>query len=128
MMPVRVEWYDEAKTTVLYTIEGKWTWDELYPEYEKAIAMEKAQSHRVDVLIDMRECRYFPMNLLTHVQHISDKQPDNIGLSIIVSPNRFLNTLYDAGSRFHPNIKRYFVITSTMEQALSLLQQERAKE
>jgi hypothetical protein len=52
-MPVTADWYDLNRTIVLYTIEGKWTWDELYPEYEKAIAMEKAQPHRVDVIIDM---------------------------------------------------------------------------
>jgi hypothetical protein len=124
-MPVTADWYDLDKTIVLYTIEGKWTWDELYPEYEKALAMEKAQPHRVDVVIDMTASTHLPMSVLTHMRHISDKQPANIGLTVIVTQNPMVNTLYQVGCKVHSNIQRYFVITRTMDEALTMIAEER---
>jgi hypothetical protein len=124
-MPVTVDWYDDTKTIVLYSMEGRWTWDELYPEYHKAIAMEKAQPHRVDVVIDLSTTHHLPVNVLTHVRHFSDKQPENIGLSVIVTKNQFVNNLYQIGCRIHRNIQRYFAVTRTMEEALAMISEQR---
>ena len=54
-MPVRVYWEDDSHTLVRYEFEGNWTWDELYPAYYQAIEMEKSVTHRVDVIMDMRQ-------------------------------------------------------------------------
>lgn len=124
-MPVTADWYNLDKTIVLYTIEGKWTWDELYPEYEKAIAMEKAQPHRVDVIIDMTASTHLPVSVITHMRHISDKQPENIGLTVIVTQNPMVNAMYQVGCKVHGNIQRYFVIVRTMDDALTMIADER---
>jgi hypothetical protein len=88
-MSVQANWYNNEKTIVQYDFEGKWTWDEFYPEYEKALKMEKEQAHRVDVVLDFRKSLGIPSNALTHLKNITDHQPENIGLSIFVTTNAF---------------------------------------
>ena len=45
-MSVQVAWDNHEKTIVRYVFEGKWTWDEFYPAYNKAIEMENSVTHR----------------------------------------------------------------------------------
>jgi hypothetical protein len=59
------------------------------------------------------------------MRHISDKQPENIGLTVIVTQNPVVNTLYQVGCKVHSNIQRYFVITRTMDEALTMIAEER---
>jgi hypothetical protein len=120
-MPVQVRWYDDAQTIVLYEIEGNWTWDELYPEYRRAIQMEKSVPHRVDVLIDVRRSGRLPLNVLTHMKNFSDRQPENIGLSVVISQSQFIRALYQAGCRFYSGIGRYFSVAPSTEAALGMI-------
>ncbi len=124
-MPVRIHWFDADQTIVYYTFEGKWTWDELYPVYYEAIAMEKAAPHRVDVILDFLRSDGVPGGALTHLKNISDKQPENIGLSIFVTENRFLNALYSTGAKFYKNIGRYFRLAPSMDEAIRMIAQDR---
>ena len=122
MAQIDVYWVDEGKTIVRYDFEGKWTWDDLYPAYNQAIEMETSVSHRVDVVLDMTKSRTLPANVLMHMKNISDKQPDNIGLSIFVSDSRFINSLYKVGTRFYSKIEYYFRIAPTMEEAMAMIE------
>jgi len=128
-MPVKAYWLDESKKDIVqYDFEGKWTWDEFYPIYEEALRMEKAQPHRVDVILDFQRSGKVPPNALTHIKGITDKQPDNIGLSIFVTQNRFFNVMYDVAIKFYPKTKRYFVISETIEEAHNIIIKDRETE
>ncbi|MGJ3237406.1 MAG: hypothetical protein ACFE0Q_01745 [Anaerolineae bacterium] len=121
-MPVTVHWLDETKKDILqYDFEGNWTWDDFYPVYEEALRMEKAQPHRVDVIMDFRRNLSIPPNALTHIKGITDRQPDNIGLSIFVTTNRFISVMFNAAVKFYPKTKRYFVVVPTMEDAHAMI-------
>src|SRR5215813_490048 len=120
-MTVSADWQDEKRDIVLYNFEGAWTWDELYPTYTKAIAMEKSVSYRVDVILDMRRSKGLPANVLLHAKNISDKQPENIGLTVIVTPNGFVKALYNAGVAFYKGIAHYFRVAPTMEEAATVI-------
>lgn len=125
-MAVSADWLDEKHDIVLYNFEGAWTWDELYRVYTKAIEMEKSVSYRVDVILDMRRSKSIPANALLHVKNISDKQPDNIGLTVVVTPNGFVRALYNAGVAFYKGIAHYFRVTPTMEEAARVIAADRA--
>ena len=83
-MPVKVSWEDDAKRIMRYTIEGNWTWDEFYPEYHRALALEKAVFHRVDVIVDISNTGRLPMNILAHVRTFADEMPPNVELVVVV--------------------------------------------
>ena len=125
MAHVNVYWVDEAKTIVRYDFDGKWTWDDLYPAYNKAIEMETSVTHRVDVILDMTNSKTLPANVLMHMKNISDKQPENIGLSIFVSDSRFINSMYKVGTRFYSKIEYYFRVAPTIEDAMTMIEDAR---
>src|SRR5258707_1839983 len=123
-MSVSVRWHYDKKEIVLYIFEGIWTWDELYRTYNEAIVMETSVSYRVDVILDMRLSKSIPANALLHVKNISDKQPDNLGLSVLVTPNAFVRALYNAGSQFYKGIAHYFRVVPTVDEALHVIAQD----
>ncbi len=125
-MPVRVYWEDESHTLVHYDFVGNWTWDELYPAYYQAIEMEKSVTYRVDVILDMRQSRRIPANVLMHVKNISDKQPPNIGLSVLVSNSAFLASMYKIGVQFYAKIGHYFFLTTSLDEAYQMIAKARA--
>lgn len=127
IMTVRAYWLDEEKTVVQYDFEGSWTWEEFYPAFEEALAMETSVKHRVDVICDFRKVEGLPPSALTHLKNITDKQPENIGLSIFVTTNRFFNLMYETALKFYPKTKRYFVIVATPEDAHALIQKDRVQ-
>ena len=124
-MSVTADWYDSKQDIVLYVFEGRWTWDELYAAYNKAIVMEKNAPHRVDVLLDLLNSKAVPANALLHVKNISNKQPDNLGLTIVVTPNAFVRALYNAGTQFYKGIAHYFRVVPTMEDGLNMIAEDR---
>lgn len=124
-MSVTSAWYNPAQDIVLYVFEGRWTWDELYSAYNQAIAMEKSVPHRVDVVLNMLDSKSVPPNALLHVKNISNKQPDNIGLTIVVTPSTFIQSLFNAGTRFYKGIAHYFRVVPTMEAAMKMIEDDR---
>ena len=127
-MPVRIFWLDESEKDVLqYEFTGKWTWDEFFPVFEEALALESSQPHRVDVILDFQQSSNIPPNALTHIKSITDKQPDNIGLSIFVTSNRFFQVMHDMAVRIYPATKQYFVIVKTMQDAHDTIMADRAE-
>jgi hypothetical protein len=125
-MSVHVYWEDESKAIVRYDFEGEWDWNELYSAYYEAIAMEKSVEHRVDVILDMRHSGRIPSNVLLHVKNFSDRQPPNIGLSVVVTPNTFVHSLYKVGVKFYSKIGFYFRVAVTLEAAHAMIAADRA--
>jgi hypothetical protein len=124
-MSVAVRWSNLEKTIVVYDIEGRWTWDEFYPAYNEAIAMELSVTHRVDVIVDLHHANLLPDNVLTHIKNISDKQPPNIGITVIVTKNRFVLTMYQIGTKFYGKIGHYFRVAATTDEAYAMIQSTR---
>lgn len=120
-MPIRVYWEDETRTIVYYDFEGVWTWDELYTAFYQAIAMENSVCHRVDVILDMRQSGRLPANALLHVKNIADKQPPNIGLSVFVTNNAFVASLYTVAIKVYGKIAHYFRLAATLEEARDMI-------
>ncbi len=120
-MSVRVAWDNTAKTIVRYVFEGRWTWNEFYPAYDEAIAMEKSMPHRVHVIVDLRKGVGVPANALMHVKNISDKQPDNIGLTVLVTTSSFVHSLYQIGVKFYHKIGYYFRVVDSMDEAYTMI-------
>jgi hypothetical protein len=120
-MSIRVYWENPQKTIVRYDFEGVWTWDELYAAYYEAIAMETSVTHRVDIILDLRYSGRIPGNVLLHIKNFSEKQPPNVGLSIFVTTNSFLTSLYNTAIKFYAKIAFYFRLTRTVDEAHDMI-------
>jgi hypothetical protein len=124
-MAVRVRWFNDAQTILVYEFEGNWTWDEFYPAYQRVLEMTRDIPHRIDVLLDLRRAGRLPLNLLTHVRNISDKQTSNAGLSVIVTNSQFIRAMYQTGCKFYNRIQHYFGVANSIEEALTLFEAAR---
>lgn len=124
-MSVQVFWDNPEKTVVRYDFEGRWTWDEFYPAYKQAIEMELSVAHRVDVIVNLEQARLFPDNMLSHLKVISDKQPPNIGVSVLVTRNGFVHSMYNVGVKFYGKIRHYFRTADTLQEAYEIIAEMR---
>jgi len=128
LMSVEITWIDEEKTIMKYDMIGTWSWDDFYPVYDRAIVEEKAQNHTVYIVVDLRQSKSMPPNMLTHVKNISDHQPDNVGVNVIISNNRFIKMMFDIAVRMHSKIAHYFQIAHTLDDAIGLIQTAKQRE
>jgi len=124
-MPIEVVWADQEKTIVQYTFTDKWTWAEFYPALQQALEMETSVTHRVDVIVDMRNSPIIPSNALSNIKIIANKQPPNLRLSVLVSANALVSTLLNLAGRLNQNIARDYRMVATMEEAHKRIQQDR---
>lgn len=126
-MSVSAWWDNDEQTIVRYDFEGHWTWEEFYPVYEQAIAMERGVPHRVDVILNMLKSQNIPISILTHARSIARKQPGNLGISVIVTTNAAILSLYRAGIKIDSGIAHYFAATTTLDDAYRIINEAREK-
>lgn len=124
-MPIHVYWEDTEKTIVRYDFQGVWTWDDLYAVYDQAIDMETSVPHRVDIILDMCSGSRIPTNALLHIKNLSEKQPPNVGLSIFVTSNAFVASMYNIATKVHGKIAHYFRLVNTLDDAHAMIQSAR---
>jgi hypothetical protein len=125
-MAVQATWDNDEKTIVRYDFDAKWTWDDFYEAYYQAVDMQNSVLHRVDVILDMSQTRRLPDSALLHLRNLSEKQPPNIGKSILVSKNSFIISLYTLAMKNHAKIAYYFRLAGTLIDAHTLIEQDRA--
>jgi hypothetical protein len=124
-MPVNICWFNENQTILVYEFTGNWTWNEFYPQYQQVMEMTRDIPHRIDVLLDMRRAGRLPLNILTHVRNISDRQTANAGLSVIVTNSQFIRAMYQAGCKFYGGIQHYFGVATSIEEAIAMFEEAR---
>lgn len=120
-MPIQVYWEDTEKTIVRYDFQGAWNWDDLYEVYYQAIDMETSVPYRVDIVLDMRASHRIPGNALLHIKNISEKQPPNVGLSVFVTTNAFITSMYNMAIKVYGKIAFYFRLVKTPEEAHAII-------
>lgn len=120
-MDIKLSWYDDNKTILVYIIEGQWDWQVLYNVYQQGLLLKRSVAHRVDVIVDIRASGRLPQDCISHARMIAHEQPPNGGISIIVTQDRFVHILYQAARRIDGQIRDYFRIASTPEEALMLI-------
>ncbi|MFN8375087.1 MAG: hypothetical protein U0694_19700 [Anaerolineae bacterium] len=116
-MGVRVYWDNDEKKIIWYVLEGRWTWPEFYAAYNEALELESSVSHRFHCIMDLRQAIGMPANILMHVKNLTDRQPDNIGITVMVTYEPFIYSLYRIGVKFYSKIEQYYTIVPTLEQA-----------
>jgi hypothetical protein len=124
-MPVSIRWEDDDKTVMRYTIQGRWTWEELYPCFEEGIEMAKSVSHRFDVIIDFSQTSHLPGNAITHLRGIAERQVGNMGVGIFVTSSRVLLAIFQVAVKVYPKIAHYFRMVATEAEAYALIEQAR---
>ena len=127
-MTVDVRWYDDAQTIVLYTFHPKWTREDFYPAFEKALAMEHSKPYRVDVIIDYGEPYMVPIGLIENLRQITSKQPQTLDLTVVASHHQMAVMMIRVASNIIPVIRDHFRVAPTVQDAYRIIQQDRQNE
>ncbi len=123
-MSIQVNWDDAEKTTLLYTIDGRWTWDDLYDSLDLGRDMMDSVSHeRIDFIVDMTACRLLPDNALSHFSRMASKPHSKSGRMVMAGATTFVRALLNAMGRYQGTGTRATAVKAvpTVEEARAVL-------
>jgi hypothetical protein len=100
-MTILVNWDNAEKTTILYTIHGRWTWEDLYDALDKGRGMMDSVSHeKVDFIVDMSDCKLLPDNALSNFARMTNKPHPKNGRMVMVGATTFVRALLNMLGRY----------------------------
>ncbi len=121
-MAVEFHWEDDEHTILHLRFGGSWTWEEFYPIHQEVEALARERPYTVYTLIDLRDSQgNVPPNALTHLKNIASRRGKNAGLSILVTTNRFIMTLYQSGVGVDEDFAAYFRLVGSIEAAYDVI-------
>ena len=127
-MGFTVDWIDEARTILCYTVEGKWTWEQFYSARDRARQLaDAAEAGLIDTIIDIRNGSLMPNSALTHFRNLSQHSHTRIGVgtAVIVGDNLFVKSMMTVMRTVNGKRMEKFHIAATIEDALALLARQR---
>lgn len=115
-MPIEVTWGNPEKTYTVFKFIGVWTWDEYYGAIETGASLIEDVPYKVNILLDMSECRLFPGNLLSHSASTMRQPPRQFDLAVVVSETSFVRVLVTILDRlFSPKGTRFRLAATRTE-------------
>lgn len=131
-MSVTVRWYDVEKTIILYDVSGRWTWDEFFEAYDKAIQMmetsEQAVIHGIINTLPDVPLTYMPTNTIAGFINAVRRLPHKAGIGVMVNPgSRLLRAMHDTVGRLYAPYNRRVALVNTFEEALERIHAEMEK-
>lgn len=123
IMPIRASWGNEKKTYVVFTFEGKWTWEEYHRAIAEAFELVKDCTYTVNILIDLLDSHLFPQNLLSHFGSSMKQPPRAFDVAVIVTSSRFVEVLARTIEKLYGKQRTRFQVAKTLEEAERILVQ-----
>ena len=124
-MGVSVRWDNKEAGVLLYTVEGRWTWEDLFAAIEcsrelaNSVALEQVNS-----IIDIRAGSLFPQNAILHFRKMSNSAGNpklKAGTAVLVGDNFFVKALVEIMSRWNYRSMQHFSMTETLDEAREFL-------
>ncbi|MBN8621450.1 MAG: hypothetical protein J0L63_21235 [Anaerolineae bacterium] len=125
-MPVRMFWEDEREEILRYELEGDWTWEEAYTQYDRAMVPESDYPYRVDVIMHFFSGSRLPADAMLHMATMAQQQPENIGLIVLVTTHDMLRRMVTTAAKLYPHTQRYYRVATTLNEAHSIIVRDRA--
>jgi hypothetical protein len=126
-MPILIEWRNDEKNVIITTIEWPWTWDELSSAWKTGVEMMESVSHDVHMIAVLKSTRFPVGNILSNLTGVTKHVPENIGLAIAVSENRFQQAINTIFFKLSPRLSHKGHVVSNLETAYRLIAKEEAK-
>jgi hypothetical protein len=125
-MPVHIDWDDENRRTILYTITGDWTTREFALAVQKGGEMRRTVPYELDIIFDFSRTTSIPL-LWSQITQLWRNAPPWGGVLVVVSNNTALNNVIKVGVRVYPKIFGTFIVVRTLDEARARCAAERVK-
>ncbi|MBI5961131.1 MAG: hypothetical protein HY866_20510 [Chloroflexi bacterium] len=124
-MPINTRWDDpEQKTTVLWVFEGVWSWADYAAAEQNAVQMCQGIDYPLDHIVELTHLKLSPTDLLTRGRQLySGKSDFRAGLTVLVGPNRFIESVFNIVKQVLPHQFEAYEIVPTIEEARTLIRQ-----
>jgi hypothetical protein len=123
-MSIVVSWDNPEKTAIVYTITGRWTWDEFYEALQQERAMLEAEAgERVNFIVNMEQGRMLPDNALSHFARMPKSSHRKAGMMVLVGAGGFVQALMNILGRYPGTAAQKIVAVPNMEAARAFLAQ-----
>ena len=121
-MTIHVDWDNPEQTTLLWTVAGRWTWQESSDAIAKAWAMmESSPLPLVDSIVDMRHGNLVPDNALSNFSRTLSNAHPKTGFIVMAGMPPFIQALLNVYIRSQRASKRKISAVKTLEEARSIL-------
>jgi hypothetical protein len=120
-MAITVEWANEQKTAFCWTFEGRWTWIEYSAGMQRSNTLAREVSHRIDVIVDMRNSGVVPTSALSYIKFERADQPEKMGRIVVVGASPLVRTIILVLGRLNHDFDVRFQIVKTIDEAYKIL-------
>jgi hypothetical protein len=127
-MGITLAWDDQDKTILKAIVAAPFTWDELFTNWDSAVAMISSMSYPVHMIVVSQSNGFPPGNVLTQLNRISTNVPLNMGLAIMVTTNRLIAVINSTLFKLSPSFSRRGRVVSSLDEAYALIAAENASE
>jgi hypothetical protein len=120
-MPVSVEWKNEEKTILAYTLDGQWTWNELYRAAERGVALNQNVGKDVYAVLDLRTSLGLPGGGVTQLTRLAEIPRPNTRIVLVVGGGALTASLVSIYKRIRFTSSTMVKWVPSMEDALLLI-------
>lgn len=121
-MAILVTWDNPDQTTLLWTIDGGWTWDESREAIAKAEAMMDSVTHsQVNSIVDMSHGHLIPNNAVSQFSRTLNKAHPKAGLIVMSGMPLFVQALLQVLTRAQTPSARRIIVVKTLDEARAFL-------
>lgn len=118
-MAVHIEWDSDAQRAIIWTLIGRWTWDEYASAWSEMTQMlETAADKKPDLIFDVRRMTMLPADVITRMKQDYLNIPPAAGRLLAVGVDShlqlFWNTFTDLPYAGHLKM----IYFETMDEAL----------
>jgi hypothetical protein len=123
---ILVSWDNPDQTTLLWTIDGGWTWDESREAIAKADAMMDASPHAlIDSIVDMQRGHLIPNNAVSQFSRTLNKVHPKAGLIVMSGMPVFVQALLQVLTRAQNPSARRIIVVKTLDEARAFIAAKR---
>lgn len=121
-MAVTVEWKNDEKSILGYTIDGQWTWNELYRAVEHGLALNTNFRKDVFAVVDMRTSLGLPSGGVTQLTRLAEIPRPNTRMVLIVGGGSLTASVVTIYNRIKFTSTPTVKWVASMEEALDIIE------
>lgn len=124
-MPIHIQWFNDNKTILLWTIEGSWSLNEMHASYSRGTEMcAEVPSNTVIALIDVTGSKVVPSSIFSALSTRSHTIAPNFDMSVVVSHSAVVKSFVGVINAI-PALRDKFVTVNTIQEGVAYIEKRR---
>jgi hypothetical protein len=125
LMPITVEWDDEAQTVVRWDFVGRWNFDDVKAGLETSITLRKSIEGKSSVILNFERSESLPMGAVTEMMKSMAQMPDKREMVVIAGSGALLKNLVGIYLKVRRGQNDKIGLVDTLEQARAYIAQHK---